>query len=80
MGDLGVSLARFLSWSSDLPRRASCSFWNLRFARRCWGVCACRDLESVVVKEAEDVLMASVPLCEMYVSSVEGSPRRTGGR
>jgi len=41
MGGLGASLTRFLIWSSDFPRRASCSLANLRFARRCCGVCAC---------------------------------------
>jgi hypothetical protein len=41
MGDLGASFARFLSWSSDLPMRASFSFANLALARRCCGVCAC---------------------------------------
>lgn len=40
IGDLGAFSTRFLIWSSDLPRRASWSFWNLRFARLCWGVCA----------------------------------------
>lgn len=43
MGDLGVSLFLFLSSSLDLPRRASWSRANLRFARRCWGVCACME-------------------------------------
>lgn len=41
MGDLVATLTRFLSWSSDLPRRASWSLANLRLARRCCGVCAC---------------------------------------
>lgn len=48
MGDLGVSLWRFLISSLDLPRRASCSLTNLRFARRCWGVCACNRSTEVV--------------------------------
>lgn len=38
MGDLGVSFVRFLSWSVDLPMRASWSFANLAFARRWVGV------------------------------------------
>lgn len=42
MGDFGRSLVRFLTWSSDLPMRASCSLANLMFARLCCGVCACR--------------------------------------
>lgn len=41
MGDLGVSLTRFLICSSDLPMRASLSLANFAFARLCWGVCAC---------------------------------------
>lgn len=57
MGDLGVSLVRFLISSLDLPRRASCSLTNLRFARRCWGVCACnRSIE----------LISSQPACLFY--------------
>lgn len=42
MGDLGVSLARFLIWSSDLPMRASCSLANFAFRRRCSRVWACK--------------------------------------
>lgn len=39
MGDLALaSLTIFLISSSDLPMRCSCSFMNLAFARRCWGV------------------------------------------
>jgi len=41
MGDFATSFVRFLSWSSDLPMRASLSLANLRFARRCCGVWAC---------------------------------------
>lgn len=42
MGALAVSfLVIFLISSVDLPIFASCSLANLRFARRCWGVCAC---------------------------------------
>lgn len=40
IGDLGASFARFLIWSSDFPRRASCSLTNFAFARLCWGVWA----------------------------------------
>jgi hypothetical protein len=40
MGDLETSLVRFLSCSSDLPMRASCSFANLALRRRCSGVWA----------------------------------------
>lgn len=47
MGDLGTSLFFFLSSSLDLPRRASWSRANLRFARRCWGVCACECVEDI---------------------------------
>lgn len=38
IGDLGVSFVRFLSWSVDLPMRASWSFANFAFARRWVGV------------------------------------------
>lgn len=42
MGAFAVSfLVIFLISSVDLPILASCSLANLRFARRCWGVCAC---------------------------------------
>lgn len=56
MGALAVSfLAIFLISSVDLPIFASCSLANLRFARRCWGVCACcagsaRAVVTVVVE------------------------------
>lgn len=46
MGDLGVSFVRFLSWSVDLPMRASCSFANFAFARRWVGVWTCRTAVS----------------------------------
>ncbi|KAL7797467.1 hypothetical protein V8C37DRAFT_369559 [Trichoderma ceciliae] len=35
MGNLGASLVRFLTWSSDLPMRASWSLANLALRRRC---------------------------------------------
>jgi hypothetical protein len=47
MGDLETSLVRFLSCSSDLPMRASCSFANLALRRRCSGVWACRFPQSI---------------------------------
>lgn len=50
MGDLETTLTRFLIWSSDLPRRASWSLTNLRFARRCCGVCACGRVVLVVAR------------------------------
>lgn len=47
MGEIGVLavsfLASFLTSSSDLPILASFCLANLRFARRCWGVCACTE-------------------------------------
>ena len=48
MGDFCAFSTFFLIWSSDLPRRASWSLTNLRFARRCCGVCACLVAEGWV--------------------------------
>lgn len=50
MGAFAVSfLVIFLISSVDLPILASCSLANLRFARRCWGVCACAPRSAWVV-------------------------------
>lgn len=46
MGDLGVSLTRFFTCSSDLPMRDSLSLANFALRRRCSGVCACEARDS----------------------------------